>query len=189
MKRIKRSLLHFAKDRKGAMSMTVLLFMVALMVISLILLEAVRFYETYYSIETSIQRSLTSAVEMNMDDRYRADGLLYLYIDESPRTDIEEEWNLIQGKGAWADFLDFLETDLGAERNGTTFSKRTKDGKTAFIVRISSHGGEDQVLCTSPSMTVAGTVTVYPIFTSLPGVEPIRVDFSYESNAFRTEVS
>lgn len=195
MEYLKRELRALISDHKGSMSMTALAFCIVLMFLSLIMLEGIRFYETYYSMETSIQRSLTSAVEMNMDYRYRAEHLLYLYIDEAPQAppsdstgvNYEEVANLRQGRGAWVDFLDFLEADLGADRSGTTFTRKTASGKTAFIVEITSHGGNNMELCEKPKMTISGRVTIYPIFAALPGAEPIITDFVYESQNFRID--
>jgi len=188
----------FHNDRQGGIAIILLGLTLFVLIIAMILMEAMRFHETYYSVETSIQRSLTAAVEMNMDYRYRADRILYLYVDNpppvAPGAGGGYEWNLNQGQGAYVDFLDFLGEDLNASRSGTTFTRMTESGKVAYEVRINSHWGVgDEEPCgpgyaiESPKMFVSGTITMYPIFAGIGGTDPITTEFTYASNNFRVD--
>lgn len=180
------------RDCSGAATILVFGACFILAAISLMIMERDCYAQTSYRIETGIERSLTSAVECNMDYRYRSDKILYLYINSAPPPAPADdagnsfEQFLTQGTGAYNDFLNALATDLSAERVGNTIRKE-KNGELIYRIDFTEHGGDDCTACESPKMYVRGTVTRYPIFTSIVGVKPIATKFWYESHDFRID--
>lgn len=189
---IQKKLRTFLKDCHGASGILIFGACFLLAAISLIIIERDCYAQTSYRIETGIERSLTSAVECNMDYRYRSDKVLYLYINSVPPEAPDDdtcrnfEQTMQKGGGAYHDFLDALASDLSAERSGNTIRKE-KNSEVIYQIDITEHGGDDCVACESPKMYVCGTVTRYPIFAGIVGKKPVVTKFCFESHDFRID--
>jgi len=83
------------KDNAGGVPVIFIGLVFFLLVTAFLIMEMGAAYENYYDAETILQRSCNSAVEKNMLDTYRADGILYLDAD-----------------GAKEDFYRFINSDL-----------------------------------------------------------------------------
>lgn len=173
--------------KHGGMSVVVIGFMFFLVMLAMVVVEVMRYSQTYSDIDTSLQRSINSAVETNMDYTYRADKLLKLYITApSPYTDYEQEAGLLPGHGALEDFKIYLNKDLKTVRSGDTFTKQM-NGQTIYILQITSWSGTDQTVCESPVLKISGTLTVWPIYSGLFGKAPIVKTFTCQSKDFRID--
>lgn len=184
---IRRKLNNFSKDNKGGISIATIGMCIFLMVVALIIVEGIRFYQSYEVLETATQRSLTAAVEQNMSYAHRADGKLCLYIDTAPPIAFgnnEVNANLNAGRGAYKDFKTLMSEALGVPTTGDSFIKHKKDGSILYNITITSHSGTDSVVTSSPYMQVNGTVTFYPIFSNMFGIDPMVTNFSYVSKNF-----
>ncbi len=83
------------KDKRGGTSILFIGIVFVMLLMSFLIMELGGAYQNYFAAESVLQRSVNSAVEKNMDDAYRADGILKLRLEQ-----------------AKADFAQFAETDL-----------------------------------------------------------------------------
>jgi hypothetical protein len=82
-------------DKTGGIPVVFIGLVFFLLTISFLILEMGGVYQNYYNAETIIQRSCNSAIEKNMMDAYRADGILRLDV-----------------AGAVNDFHRYVESDI-----------------------------------------------------------------------------
>lgn len=54
-----------------------------MLLMTMLIMELGGAYQNYYAAESALQRSANAALEKNMDDSYRADGILKLKTDEA----------------------------------------------------------------------------------------------------------
>lgn len=83
------------KDKTGGVPVIFIGLMFFLLATAFLIMEMGAAYENYYDAETILQRSCNSAVEKNMLDFYRADGILYLDV-----------------AGATEDFYRYIDSDM-----------------------------------------------------------------------------
>lgn len=105
-----------------------------LLVIAFLIFEMGGAYQNYYNAETILQRSCNSAVEKNMMDAYRADGILRLDI-----------------AGAMDDFYRYIDTDMPDKYTVTVNSitgsemppSLTVTGTVTFSTLFGQYGFDD----------------------------------------------
>lgn len=83
------------RDKAGGIPAIFIGLVFFLLLIAFLIMEMGAAYENYYDAETILQRSCNSAVEKNMMDAYRADGILRLDV-----------------AGAMDDFYHYIDTDM-----------------------------------------------------------------------------
>lgn len=88
-------MIKFLRDKTGSIPVIFIGLVFFLLLICFLIMEMGAAYENHYAAETILQRSCNSAVEKNMLDAYRADGILLL--------DVAEAMN---------DFYRYLESDM-----------------------------------------------------------------------------
>ena len=88
-------MMEFLKDKRGSVPVMTTGFVFLLLVMTFLTIEMGSTYENYDYCLDVLQRSCNSAVEANMDDRYRADKVL-----------------ILDTAGAEADFYRFIASDL-----------------------------------------------------------------------------
>ena len=88
-------MMEFLKDKRGSVPVMTTGFVFLLLVMTFLTIEMGSTYENYDYCLDVLQRSCNSAVEANMDDRYRADKVL-----------------ILDTAGAEADFYRFIANDL-----------------------------------------------------------------------------
>ena len=88
-------MMEFFKDKRGSVPVMTTGFVFLLLVMTFLTIEMGSTYENYDYCLDVLQRSCNSAVEANMDDRYRADKVL-----------------ILDTAGAEADFYRFIANDL-----------------------------------------------------------------------------
>jgi Flp pilus assembly protein TadG len=85
----------FLRDKTGGIPVIFIGLVFFLLLICFLVMEMGAAYENHYAAETILQRSCNSAVEKNMLDAYRADGILRL-----------------DAAGAMNDFYHYIESDM-----------------------------------------------------------------------------
>lgn len=88
-------MMEFLKDKRGSVPVMTTGFVFLLLVMTFLTIEMGSTYENYDYCLDVLQRSCNSAVEANMDDRYRADKVL-----------------ILDTAGAETDFYRFIASDL-----------------------------------------------------------------------------
>ena len=88
-------MMEFLKDKRGSVPVMTPGFVFLLLVMTFLTIEMGSTYENYDYCLDVLQRSCNSAVEANMDDRYRADKVL-----------------ILDTAGAETDFYRFIASDL-----------------------------------------------------------------------------
>lgn len=83
------------KDKAGSISVLAMGLILLLLLIAFLIIELCAARQNYYDAETILQRSCNSAVEKNILDNYRADGILYMDVS-----------------GAEADFYSYIASDM-----------------------------------------------------------------------------
>ena len=85
----------FLRDKTGSIPVIFIGLVFFLLLICFLIIEMGAAYENHYAAETILQRSCNSAVEKNMLDAYRSDGILRL-----------------DAAGAINDFYRYIESDM-----------------------------------------------------------------------------
>lgn len=203
----------FLSNNRGGIALVVLGFFMFLLILSGVVIEALRWYQSYYTLETAIQRSLTAAVEQNLSYAWQADGCQFLYmwdtLDESDWVN-EKDANVRGGQGAWYDFNEILCEQLGVgyskpDSMSATWTELDDEGELLFRIDIQFGNGtvcEDYseaqltqmvagTYCSytgavfdNPFLTVSGTITVKPVFGGWLGEDTKSFDFEYTSKNF-----
>lgn len=71
------------KDKNGAVYILMLFLLLVLFIFILVMLEITKFYTVKFEVETNMARLANNAVETNIDDEYRQDGITMLKTDEA----------------------------------------------------------------------------------------------------------
>ena len=122
------------KDKTGGVPVIFIGLVFFLMVTAFLIMEMGAAYENYYDAETILQRSCNSAVEKNMLDEYRADGILYLDV-----------------AGATEDFYGFIDTDMpdkytltiSSITGSATTPRLTVTGTVSYSTLFHQYGFDD----------------------------------------------
>lgn len=107
------------KRRRGATLIMMIGVGAVICLLGLFFLELQTLYDYHYSIEVRAQRAVNSALEYCMDDRYRADGLLYVPATDDTRRTVRE----------------FLNESLNVDSSGVC---RDGNGNQLYRVRYST---------------------------------------------------
>lgn len=130
-------MIKFLRDKTGSIPVIFIGLVFFLLLICFLIMEMGAAYENHYAAETILQRSCNSAVEKNMLDAYRADGIL--------RLDVAE---------AMSDFYRYLESDMPDKYtvtiNSITGSEMppvlTATGTVTFSTLFGQYGFDDLTL-------------------------------------------
>lgn len=72
---------NLLSDKRGSLPMLVVVYVLVLLLVGFLVLEMGATYENYDHCIDILQRSCNSAVEANIDNAYRADGILKLNVE------------------------------------------------------------------------------------------------------------
>lgn len=122
------------KDKAGGIPVIFIGLVFFLLLIAFLIMEMGAAYENYYDAETILQRSCNSAVEKNMLDAYRADGILRLDV-----------------AGAMDDFYHYIDTDMpdkytvtiGSITGSATPPALSVTGTVTFSTLFGQYGFDD----------------------------------------------
>jgi Flp pilus assembly protein TadG len=122
------------RDRAGGIPVIFIGLVFFLLLICFLIMEMGAAYENHYAAETILQRSCNSAVEKNMLDAYRADGILCL-----------------DAAGAISDFYRYIESDMPDKYTVTVSSITgsatppvlTATGTVTFSTLFGQYGFDD----------------------------------------------
>ena len=122
------------KNRCGNMSVIFLGFVFLLLTVALVIMEFGGAFEKYQQAETLLQRACNSAVESNVLDEYRADGILKLDVAQAEadfRTFVADD--MPHGYTVMIDTVDMT----------TQSPSMTATGEVTFSTLFNSYGFDD----------------------------------------------
>ena len=70
-------------DKSGNSSVLIIGLVFAMLLMTMLIMELGGAYQNYFAAESVLQRSANAALEKNMDDSYRADGILKLKTEQA----------------------------------------------------------------------------------------------------------
>ena len=70
-------------DKNGSSSVLIIGLVFVMLLMTMLIMELGGAYQNYYAAESVLQRSVNAALEKNMDDSYRADGILKIKIEQA----------------------------------------------------------------------------------------------------------
>jgi len=76
-------------DKSGSSSVLFIGLVFVMLLMTMLIMELGGAYQNYYAAQSVLQRSANAALEKNMDDSYRADGILKLKADKA-KTDFTQ---------------------------------------------------------------------------------------------------
>ena len=76
-------------DKRGSSSILFIGLVFVMLLMTMLITELGGAYQNYYAAESVLQRSANAALEKNMDDSYRADGILKLKTEQT-KTDFTQ---------------------------------------------------------------------------------------------------
>lgn len=163
----------FWRGKNGSAPIWMFGLMAVVLAFAAIILETGTIQANYSHIESVVQSSVACAVEQNMLDEYRQDGV-----------------NMMDVAAAKTSFSNLLVTRLGLKDMGGGVYKATgNDSVTIKIDSVTAVAGGYPLSTDVPTMTVKGSVSFNPILKSglTKNVEIAKLPINVTSTNFRTD--
>ena len=121
-------------DKSGSSSVLFIGLVFVLLLMTMLIMELGGAYQNYYAAQSVLQRSANAALEKNMDDSYRADGILKLKTEQAKADFTQLASEDLDGK-----YTLYIES-LSATEDPPSF---TATGSITFPTIFSKYGFED----------------------------------------------